>query len=78
MRNGRITSYSLTCFITETGMGRISDVFTPLEPPQRYRLEGFRPATEYTCRVVAMNSASSGPPAEEAVITPEAGKHIAE
>ena len=76
-RNGLITGYSLTCFITETGMGQVSDIYTPLEPPQRYRLEEFKPATEYTCRVVAMNSVSSGPPAEETFMTPEAGKHIA-
>ena len=77
-RNGRIIGYSLTCFITETGMGRISNDYTPLEPPQRYRLEEFKPATEYTCRVMAMNSISNGPPAEETFVTPEAGKHIAE
>jgi hypothetical protein len=72
MRNGRITGYNLTCFITATGMGRIGDVYPPQE---RYRLEGFRPGADYTCRVMAMNSAGSGPPAETIAQAPEDGKH---
>ena len=74
-RNGRITGYNLTCFITETGMGRISDIF---EPRERYRLSGFRPARNYTCLVVAMNSAGSGPPANTTTKASEDSKHIAE
>ena len=77
MRNGRITSYSLTCFITVTGMGQISDVFEAQQPEERYKLSEFRPGTEYTCLVVAINSAGSGPSNNYTVKTPEDGKHIA-
>ena len=74
MRNGRITGYNLTCFITGTGgMGRIGGIYTPSE---RYVLSGFRPARNYTCQVVAMNSVGSGPPAEATAQAPEDGKHI--
>ena len=73
VRNGRITSYNLTCFITGTGgMGRIGDIYMPQES---YRLSGFRPARSYTCQVVAMNGAGSGPPAETTAHAPEDGKH---
>ena len=76
MRNGQITSYNLTCFIIETGdMGRIGGIYMPQES---YILSGFRPARRYTCRVVAMNIAGSGPPAETTAQAPEDGKHITE
>ena len=77
MRNGRITDYSLTCFINATGMGRISDVFEAQQPGERYKLSGFRPGTKYTCLVVAINSAGSGPSNNYTVTTPEDGKHSA-
>ena len=74
MRNGHITGYNLTCFITAAGgMGRIGDIYMPQE---RYRLSGFRPARRYTCRVVAMNNVGSGPPAETTAQVPEDGKHM--
>ena len=74
MRNGRITGYNLTCFITGTGgMGRIGGIYPPQE---RYILSGFRPARRYTCRVVAMNNVGSGPPAETTAQAPEDGKRI--
>jgi hypothetical protein len=73
MRNGHITGYNLTCFITATGMGQIGDVYPPQE---RYRLLGFRPGTGYTCQVVAMTSAGSGPPAEITALASEDGKQL--
>ena len=72
LRNGLITSYSVTCFIQGTGTGQISSVYLPQES---YRLSGFRPATQYNCRAVAVNSAGSGPPAEITLISPEDGNH---
>ena len=59
-RNGRITSYFLTCSVSLNGDGRISGSYPPQES---YTLSGFRPGTQYTCRVIAMNAAGSGPPA---------------
>ena len=73
LRNGIITGYNLTCFITATGMGQIGNRFPPQE---NYRLSGFRPATGYTCRVVAINSAGRGPPAERMDTSPEDGKEV--
>ena len=73
MRNGIITGYSLTCSITATGAGQISDSYSPREN-NTYRLLGFRPGTQYTCQVVAMNSAGSGPSAETRPTSPEDGK----
>ena len=73
LRNGVITGYNLTCSIQGTGTGQISSVYPPQET---YRLSGFRPGTQYTCRVVAMNSAGSGPPAEVTLVSPEDGNRL--
>ena len=54
-------------------MGQISSIYPPQES---YRLSGFRPTTDYTCRVVAMNSAGSGPPAEITLTSPEDGNRL--
>ena len=55
-------------------MGQISSVYPPQES---YRLSRFRPGTQYTCQVVAMNSAGSGPNAEITLISPEDGRLFA-
>ena len=74
MRNGRITGYNLTCFITDTSrIGQISDIYPPQD---MYTLSGFRPGTMYTCQVTAMNSAGSGPAANITAQAPEDSKHI--
>ena len=71
MRNGLITNYTLNCSIMGTGMGQISRVYPSQE---NYRLGKFKPATEYTCQVVAINSAGSGPILEVMLTSPEDGK----
>ena len=71
MRNGFIANYTLICSIRGTGMDQISRNFLPQES---YILLGFRPGTQYTCQVVVMNSAGSGPPAQTIATSPEASK----
>ena len=73
MRNGRITGYNLTCFITDSVMEQIGDVYPPQE---NYILPDFRPGKEYTCQVVAVNGAGSGPSAVVTVQAPEDSKPI--
>ena len=68
MRNGYITNYTLNCSITATGMGQINETFSP---QASYVLSEFRPGTQYTCQVVAINSAGSGPPAQTMATSPE-------
>ena len=72
MRNGRITGYNLTCFITDTSRtGQISAIYPPQES---YTLSGFRPGRQYICQTVAMNSAGNGPPGQITTTSSEDGK----
>ena len=68
MRNGLIIKYTLNCSITATEMNQTNRTFMPQDS---YILSGFRPGTQYTCQVVAINSAGSGPPAETMATSPE-------
>ena len=71
MRNGLITNYTLNCSITATGIGQINRTFLAQDS---YILSGFRPGTQYTCQLVATNSAGIGPPAEAMATLPEDSK----
>ena len=60
-RNGNITSYNLTCVSTITGREAFLTRVYPVSESNAYTLTGFKPATHYTCRVFAINSAGRGP-----------------
>ena len=67
-RNGVITSYTVTC--RSSGVATVTMTYSAAGP---YTLGGFKPATRYTCDIVAANSAGMGPPESSTVTTSEDG-----
>ena len=67
-RNGVITSYTVNC--SSSGVATITMVYSVAET---YTLGGFKPATSYTCDIVAANSAGMGPRESSTVTTSEDG-----
>ncbi len=74
LRNGNITSYTITC-----------DPTAPLVPPAgtsfpsmttSVSLGRFTPYTNYSCQVVGTNSIGPSPPAPASIQTPEDGKSV--
>ena len=63
LRNGVITSYTLSCSPSTYSL--------PLSPsqPDPLTVAGFSPDTSYSCSVVASNSHGSGPPANTSFAT---------
>ena len=55
-----IASYTLTCVSVSAG---VDTVRTMHAEAGNHTVEGFRPATQYTCSVFASNSAGDGPTA---------------
>ena len=58
LRNGLITSYSLSC-VPEAGGGNI--ISMQYTAAGTFTLGGFTPATSYNCSISASNSLGSGP-----------------
>ena len=67
-RNGDITSYTVTC--RSSGVATITMTYSAAGT---YTLGGFKPATRYTCDIVAANSAGMGPAKSSTVTTSEEG-----
>ena len=67
-RNGIITSYTVTC--RSSGVATVTMVYSTAG---MYTLGGFKPATSYTCDIVAANSAGMGPRESSTVTTSEDG-----
>ena len=67
-RNGVITSYTVTC--RSSGVATVTMTYSAAET---YTLGGFKPATRYTCDIVAANSAGMGPPESSTITTSEDG-----
>ena len=67
-RNGVITSYTVTC--RSSGVATVTMTYSAAGT---YTLGGFKPATRYTCDIVAANSAGMGPRESSAVTTSEDG-----
>ena len=63
LRNGVITSYTLSCSPSPSSLSQ-----TPSQPGP-LTVAGFSPDTFYTCSVVASNSRGSGPPANTSFTT---------
>ena len=66
-RNGMITGYSLSC-TPQTAGGDITMQYTQ---DGTFPLEGFTPATMYSCSIFASNSQGNGPVASMIIITLE-------
>ena len=66
--NGVITSYTVTC--RSSGVATITMTYSAA---RTYTLGGFKPATTYTCDIVAANSAGMGPRESSTVTTSEDG-----
>ena len=69
-----VCGYSLTCTPMALGLDDITMTYTDVET-HIYTLVGFRPATEYRCRVLVLNSAGYGPPAEINITTVDESKN---
>ena len=71
-QNGIITLYILTCQSEE----RNEDLTMTMKFPEEgeYSLSGFRPATTYSCTVLAITGGGSGPPAMQTITLPDDGK----
>ena len=69
-RNGVITGYSLSC-APQTGMGSITMQYTQAGTST---LEGFTPATVYSCSIFASNRQGDGPVASRTIPTRDDGK----
>ena len=65
LRNGVITSYTLSCFPSLSSLPQSPSQPGPLT------VAGFSPDTSYSCSVVASNSQGSGPPANTSFRTLE-------
>ena len=63
LRNGVITSYTLSCSPSPSSLPRSPSQPGPLT------VAGFSPDTSYSCSVVASNSVGSGPPANITLTT---------
>jgi len=72
LRNGIITSYSLSCVPEGVGESTVSMGYTQ---SGTFTLEGFAPATTYNCSISASNSEGSGPVAYIMVATMDDSKY---
>ncbi|MGJ8945945.1 fibronectin type III domain-containing protein, partial [Salmonella enterica subsp. enterica serovar Kentucky] len=71
--NVTICGYNLTCTPMVLGLDDLTMTYT-VAKTHIYTLMGFRPATEYRCRVLAFNSAGYGPPTEINITTIDESK----
>ena len=67
-RNGVITSYTVNC--RSSGVATVTMTYSAAG---MYILGGFKPATPYSCDIVAANSAGMGPAESSTVTTSEDG-----